>query len=481
MLKKHLSFCAGLIVLFFNISVTSFTCSALEVSEGFEKGYIITMNKDTIHGFIQNTGKNLHYSVSFREFIDEEANTFEPRDLLGFYVEPNKLYTSKALYLNDFLRQSGFDISSLKHPDEIKRLLNHFDYLIKFSDIPIEPVIQSLGGNAVIVMPLFFRVLFQSDVSLLTYDRKLFAHKTDHAVYILEEYEQFVRKDYADYLVKNKEYLKVLLSFTSDCMEIRNRVAHTRFDANSIINLLIEYNHCKGLKDYVAIFPSKIEKRYLFSLKSNFHIPTVKANEEKRGFEYVERPILMSYSPGFFFEFLKVRESFATAVSLGLVYSYVNLNNLIVEENRSLLSIKHDCISVKYHQFSIPLAYKYRIESYSLKPYLSFGYSMSFKYISDESYHVITTDVNSNTSTYTLPIAVYDFKIQHDVFAGIGMERKYKNNLNFFGDIFYSYSNNVVNFFDKGNYIHNGVHYSMFIDKINLHNISLQLGISYKL
>ena len=190
---KILTIVISCVTLFF------FTNKLFSQSKVYEKGYMITLENDTIQGFIKEDKRDvLAYQFLFKKTIDGRAKTISPSEAIGFYFEP-------SFYFNRILIKTGRGKEEYQF---IRKLMDGYTNLYQIvNGIELEYVLIKENGEQLHIA--------QNDVV-----------------------------DGGSYKVDTK-YFGALKHFLKDCEEIM-KIKSIRYNEKSIANLVAQYNNCKA-------------------------------------------------------------------------------------------------------------------------------------------------------------------------------------------------------------------------------------------
>lgn len=166
----------------------------------FIDGYIVTIDGDTIYGFINDRGTIRNSKlIEFKDHMNSTPNKYLPKDITAFKIADKK-YHSATLNYND----AAFDVFSELINDGKLKLFSWRD----------------------------------------TQDKTHYYVKKDGKVYNLENDKTKVTRDSNLDNHSSKAYIDVLSSLTADCpVKISSKLP---FTLNSISKVVNKYNECNG-------------------------------------------------------------------------------------------------------------------------------------------------------------------------------------------------------------------------------------------
>ncbi|HTE32768.1 MAG TPA: hypothetical protein VK666_20445 [Chryseolinea sp.] len=177
-----------------------FLCTTALAQSNFLPGYYITLDQDTVHGFIDYRSETRNYSVCFfKSDLASEATALRPTQINGFVVNDVVIYE--------------------KHIHKSRKG-------------------EELYG--------FFKVLVSGKVNLLQYWSEYYITDSAGKIYDLSE------KELGSGGIRRKDYYKVgiMKVVLKDCEELSGRMEE-RYRSNSDLEDIVqEYHECLGLKFY---------------------------------------------------------------------------------------------------------------------------------------------------------------------------------------------------------------------------------------
>ncbi|NJK85013.1 MAG: hypothetical protein HC906_02575 [Bacteroidales bacterium] len=172
--------------------------------QGFEPGFIITIQGDTVKGFILSSDKKLYSECAFKINEASIPEVYRPFQIQSYRFEDGKYYISKEVKL-------GIDSNKVQF----------LEYLIK--------------GKASIY---YFRDT----------DDHYFIETEKYGLIELTEEEKIAYTDEGTKYIRSKVFEGKLKVFFSDCPEIYPKIEKVHLDHKHLINLARDYHTkvCKG-------------------------------------------------------------------------------------------------------------------------------------------------------------------------------------------------------------------------------------------
>lgn len=165
----------------------------------FQKGYIITLKQDTIHGFIDNkNNRQLSRNCLFKLSQEAKPQKYAPGELKGFRFSDGKYFVSREI------------------EDEGENKLLFVEYLV--------------DG----VVDLYYYRSSEGDRYLIEKDNQL---------YFLEETVRDIKRDGVRYRQKDKTYIGTLNFIMHDAPEVQKKLNEVQLDHNPLIKLTSAYHY----------------------------------------------------------------------------------------------------------------------------------------------------------------------------------------------------------------------------------------------
>ena len=218
------------------IAIFILDTNSLQAQDDFTKGFIVTLQGDTLNGYITVFYKGfIPYAIEFKESYEKSGNIYYPNDIKLFKTN-GKIFAGSLV-----------DIE--KSPRDLQRLGYDPKLYLGQQLCFIEEVI---GGNK----PLYV-------IHYTTYD--LFYIKEDTA-YTLLVYKKYLKKPQIreitrDVIVENKKFIGQLKIYLADCPQLISAIENTTYDFSSLKSLFTKYQVYKNEKPVVRenrrVFPFK--------------------------------------------------------------------------------------------------------------------------------------------------------------------------------------------------------------------------------
>lgn len=382
--------------------------------DNFKKGYVITLENDTLFGKINDAGgfKNSRL-CTFKPYKKHRVTEYLPGEIKGYRMLNDKYYVSKAVG----------DKEGTKH---------------KFIEVIIEGPV-SLYHDRKSSEKAFYIQKKDSDLIPLVYQMGQLRYKPEENAAVLYS---------PTYTLHNRIYQDNLYNFFADSKKIQDRVSATDYDAKSLSTITKDYiadkyhslegiNYERNLKMYrphVGIYggmqftdleflPSKLGK---YSKAEPHSIMAKRFNTYPVGL-FVNVPLPM----------LNDKLSFQVEL-MGNWMDYDEIYDINT-------SINEDTVAVSTKSFGIPLMIKYDLFRGFITPSLGVGKSFNFVYDSEITGFGKDVDV---IDEFGDPVKGNEL-IVHPVqkggwFGQAGISLKLSPGLSLFADVRYTYLKSLI-------------------------------------
>ncbi len=316
--------------LFFISILLGFGIQSFSQSE-YREGYVITLQRDTIKGFINVSNPNA--CVFKRSYTDPDQITYLPDDIQG-YGYPKHFIASRPVSTKDGKEIRAFVDCLLKGDATLYQYLNSF-YIEKTDTL--------------------FLALSKTSVSGAS------AESSDNAR-----------------ISTAGNYVGILSYLFMDCQEIRQKISTTKYTRSSLTSIVKDYNQCK-LKDFVQYESGQPSIKVQMGLFAgvNFNALKMQTNDANNDF-LLSEPTYYSHSVLFGAD---VRLSWPRgtnkfALTAGALYLSSDFEIDETIHNSIGTDVYHG--TIKTSELKIPIGVNYVLSNKGIKPYISGGFSMSF-------------------------------------------------------------------------------------------------------
>jgi len=277
-------------------------CSILKAysqNEYYRKGYVITSDGDTLHGYIQRLADVLiEKEINFKPSLEgNSANiVFYPTSIKGFYLEDDKIKFEPVPVLLD-------DNSETEQRFGILMLTGY------------------CGLYKVPLTEKEKKTIFENDNIYIAYKNGKWTQ--------LNETESLDGSDYT----LTKEYLDSLSSLFNDCNSINfETIQKTNFNDDDLVNLFIKYNTCSGQKTPSVVYATQAPSQIKHGIELSY--PCYLGSGA---------PPTSGLSIGYFIDVLKPSLSERVSITANLNYAwikYLATSSTTISQNYNLLRFR---------------------------------------------------------------------------------------------------------------------------------------------
>jgi hypothetical protein len=187
-------------ILRFSVSFV-FLFSVFELfSQGdYRPGFIVSLEKDTIPGFILYKENDSRFSIcSFRKEPDAESTAYTPLKIIGYGFQNDSYYVSREITIN-------------------------FEKHIFFAEILV-------SGRS----------------TLLKVTKDFYLEDSENSIYELAKVITEVTNDKGRFLKTNDVYKGILNWKFADCPEVARKTPFLKFEEAALTRIFEQYNACSG-------------------------------------------------------------------------------------------------------------------------------------------------------------------------------------------------------------------------------------------
>jgi hypothetical protein len=362
-----------LLIIFLQISLTTFG------QKGFDPGYVITNNFDTVRGFIKIKPNDLNSkSCEFMKSGDQNPKTYSPEDIRSYRIGNRKYYVSKEVVIDsvmqkvflEYLVNGIADLYYLKLPEKEYFFIDKGNLMTELSNE---------GKNISVVV----------------------------------DANKFNEREVTYYKPSN-QYKRMLKVLFQDSPEIMKKIDNTNFEYRSLINITVDY-HNSVCKDRSCIDYTKSNNQNIFIEPFAGIIISDMILKESTGHDINTLPYF-----GFQLRFKPFKGSTLWDLLFGLSYSTNNFDgfykNSLEPSGFGVHSIVTWELACKYSILRIPVSAEYTFATKKLKPFFSIGFDNIL--ILNPSYHALMSG-----SMESSPFRTY----QASLMGGFGLKWQFKN------------------------------------------------------
>ena len=225
---KKVSILLGLLII---------SISTIFAQGNYKQGYIITLQQDTLRGYIDRNWETTPGVISFKKDLNDKRSTYKPGDINGFTVQQEHYISAVVPTLTDarvFLNNVNY-----KPDAAVKKKRVYLRVLVQGSKSLYQHVSRQNISSYYIASNGKFQLL-----SFKKYMKTV--HENMHVATSVKE---------------NKKYIGQLLVYLGGCQKIKTEVSKVNYNRNDLIGVFRDYYQCTGTT------PKLIEKAQKASVK----------------------------------------------------------------------------------------------------------------------------------------------------------------------------------------------------------------------
>lgn len=382
--------------------------------DNFKKGYVITLENDTLFGKINDGGgyKNSRL-CSFKPYKKHRVTEYLPGEIKGYRMLHDKYYVSKSVSSNDGTKY-------------------------KFIEVLIEGPV-SLYHDRKSTEKAFYIQKKDSDLIPLVYEFGQLRYKPQDGAEVVYS---------PTYTLHNRLYQDKLYNLFSDSKKTQDRVASTDYDAKSLSaitkNYIADrYHSLKGVnyernlnmyRPHVGIYGG-------MQLNDIEFLPSKLGKYSKAEPHSIIAKRFNTYPVGIFVNFPFPMLNDKLSFQVELMGNWMNYDEIF----DSSQSLNEDTVAISAKSFGIPLMIKYDLFRSFITPSIGIGKSFNFVYDSEITGFGKKVDVMEGMGE---PVKGNELMI-HPVqkggwFGQAGISLKLSPGLSLFADVRYTYLKNLI-------------------------------------
>lgn len=367
---------------------------------GYEPGYILTNDNDTIKGLIKLKSNYLNSrSCNFIDGNKQNARDYSPSDIKAYRIENKKYYVSKEV-----------SIDSVKQRIFLEYLVEGIVNLYYFKDL-------------------------QKEYFFLEKDSKLIPLSNEASTVILKEKSHTGEEIETQYSKNSNQYRRMLTYLFQDSPGTLQKISSTGFDYRSLIKITLDYHRAICKDDKCIDFTRSTKKSVfiepyfgmidswmgLYSSKTHVYQSNLYAGVQLR-FKPAKRFTHLNFLAGINFSSNNFQGDFK--------------NTLYTTDY-----IKTYRIHTQYSIVRIPLTFEYSFGLNKLQPFISLSYNNVF--LLNPQYEIIRI-----MSYYDDPQTSHFRKYQFGISPGLGLRINMDPKTFIFVKSEFEYRKSLVNFND---------------------------------
>lgn len=368
-----------------------FLCLSARAQEDFREGYIITLEHDTVAGFVNYRGGNTNSKASeFKKSLSDPVKVFKPSDIKGYGFVNDKFYQS---------------ITSKESDEE--------------------------GA-------IFVEVLVKGVVSLYKDHAVLYVSKGDTTIHELSITKEIQHIKDKTGIRKSSRHIGILAYMMQDCEKVQQKIKKASVSEKFLTELVEEYNTCISAP-YISYKENKPWLKFKFGAAAVYRMSQPTFSTEGAGFDYLKEGEFEGHdvAAGALIEMYSPRINERLAFQVGALYS--NATYTSHTEKKGFYATYRNDITFSIKELYIPFGVQYKIFETAYAPYINIGMSSTLHL---QSKYLRVYEYKENELVYSRESRNFPFSESRLGFwAGLGVERKITGSFKGFAEFRYEQSN----------------------------------------
>ncbi len=343
MKNDKLLFARKLIIFFVFLSLQNL----LQAQSSFSKGFIVTVEEDTLRGYINDKDWDFHpKSVKFKANENGEAMDYTPNELLVVKTESGKHFEAFTVEINK-TQKADYSYDSKARMEK--------------KTVFMQPIIKG-------EMNFYF---YQSP----DLEKHFFVQKGGDDLMELLEVQYKEKRNRREMRVVEKRYLKDLKSLTYDCRVLEDKLKGLKLEMDDISDYVREYNTCKSAleKDFTSMY-KKSGVKWEFALFGGMNSNKLDFSVDRATYSFMERLDLptnsnVTFGGGINMVLNKWNQRWAIGVEL-LSFEQEFDRQFSEENGNSLIDYS---VHLENKVNSLNLLVRYYLSDRKLRPFIKFG------------------------------------------------------------------------------------------------------------
>jgi hypothetical protein len=365
---------------------------------GYDAGYIITNENDTIKGLIKLKSNYLNSrSCSFIEANNQNARDYTSSDIKAYRIENKKFYISKEV-----------SVDSVKQRIFLEYLVEGIVNLYYFKDL-------------------------QKEYFFLEKDSRMIPISNDASIVIVKEKGVTGEEFETQYSKNSNQYRRMLTYLFQDSPGTLQKIPGTGFDYRSLIRITLDYHRAVCKDDKCIDFTRSTKKSFFIE-------PYFGMIGSRMGLYSSKNHVYQSnLYAGLQLRFKPSKRFTHWNFLAGINFSSNNFQGDFVNTLYTTDYIRTYRIHTQYSILRIPLTFEYSFGSKKLQPFISMSYNNIF--LLNRQYDILRI-----YSYYNDPEASYFRKYQFGISPGLGLRMNMDPKTFIFVKGEYEYRKSLVNF-----------------------------------
>ncbi len=350
----------------------------------FKSGYVITLDNDTLYGFIDYRGSDFNArKCVFKSAMDSLKAEYSPREIKSYRLLDDKLYVSREV-ITDSLPRIVF----------------------------LEQLVDGRADLYFLPPKIFFIETEERGMHRLENTETIVEAKDGTAVFLQDQLIEDTKK----YFKEGNEYLGILKIYLQDQFQLMDDIDRVEFDQADLIDITTKYHELACPDEECIVYVKSdvhIRNRIILSAGCNtnmlkiYHLNAYNADifQSHTSLGYMAGLELETYRTG----------------SYERIFSRVSVFYTQVEHEDNTDYLLH----LKYQTLNIGFSMNYIYPRYKLKPYIGLGlmYLISFE---NEGCYIRSTYINYNPRRESVgPVANFGLYYKSESRMGFKLQAEY--------------------------------------------------------
>lgn len=355
----------------------------------FRKGFVITLEQDTVAGLIDyREGNRIYTTCDFKSSENSNLTTYSPRQILGYGITGDKLFQSK-------------------------------------------------GDTA------FYEILLSGVVTLRKYKETFYVQKNNEPQYELKSTVKELKIDGKRYQQKMKEYMGILNMLFFDCPEIKSSMKNVVANQRSLTDITRRYNACMGA-EVQEFKQGKPWSKFMVGVSAGINSSQLRFITTDPDFEYLPKEKVSStaFIVGLTAEFVAPRFSERLSFVTSFLYSEATYN-LYTQLKPTAALTERNYITVSNKQLKIPTGLRYTFPKRSFTPFVELGFSYIYHFRDTKDWKK-EQEIGGIVETYDWGTPYISKSDQLGLWGGVGVIKSISEKIDAIIHFRYEQTNGIV-------------------------------------
>lgn len=375
------------------------TSNIVLAQSDFRKGYIITLENDTINGLIDyRDGTKNFETCSFKKNENDEIVDYRPSKLNGYRFKDDKYFKPRRIENQDGYQEYAF-----------------------------------------------LEVLISGSVSLYKHKSTFFIEKGDSSFHKLETetIETFSNGEKKQRV--SKKYLGILSFLLSDCSELRKEIQSVGLSEGPLMKIVKKYHKLQNL-EYSIYRAKQPTLKLSIGIYTGVNISNTKFSSERNNFNHLVEGNFENGTPIIGLNFNLFFPRFSGKISFLTGFSYLSQDYFSSHKVVKSPITEINDVSMQIKQLKIPFGFQYTFTKRKFTPYINLGLSTIINIQSSASWIQDSENNNVVVTKEENPLALKSTQI--GFWGGLGVSKAISPKLDAFFELRYELTNTESNFED---------------------------------